>query len=244
MREDVGVLVAQQVQPARGSAGTRSRPRPAPAAPRGSAAPPAAPTARADAARRRRHRPSAPAVSSTAPQSEVCCCFDSSTPSNSLHRSFSPCRSVKVRVSLAAIFVQRTGATVMPRLCCSTATSNRAKCISFTMTGSASRRLRFGQSKPCPPSDGGTSCTRCACPSPAESCTRHSRSRCGLSPIVSVSTATTGPSAKPSGRSCRCRWMVPPGMNCVVRHALPIADDCGWCPGEDSNFHDLAATGT
>ena len=55
-----------------------------------------------------------------------------------------PCRSVKVRTSLAAILVQRTGATVMPRVCCSTATSNRAKCISFTTPGSASRRFEVG----------------------------------------------------------------------------------------------------
>jgi hypothetical protein len=33
-----------------------------------------------------------------------------STPSNSRHKSLSPCLSVKVRTSLAAILVQTTGA--------------------------------------------------------------------------------------------------------------------------------------
>ncbi len=54
----------------------------------------------------------------------------------------------------------------------------------------------------------------------------------------------------------------PFGMNCVIRRSLPLASGARtsartsgvptgvpaiarrWCPGEDSNFHDLAATGT
>ena len=127
---------------------------------------------------------------------------------------------MKVRISLAAILVQRVGPTVIPRLCWSTATSKRAKCISLTTPGSPIIRVRLGQSKPRPPRARGISCTRWACPSPPESCTRQSRSRCGFSPIVSVSTATTGPRSRPSGRSCRCRWMVPFGMNCVVLMVL------------------------
>ena len=149
------------------SAGKRSRTRPDRPGPRAPAAPPAAPITRGDRARRRQRKRIARRSGPGAPQSEVCCCFDRSTPRSSLHRSLSPWRSVNVRTSFAAILVHRTGATVMPRLYCSTATSNRAKCISFTTSVSASICFRFGQSKPRPPRDGGTSCTRCACPSPA-----------------------------------------------------------------------------
>ena len=59
-----------------------------------------------------------------------------------------------------AILVQRTGATVMPSVCCRMATSKRAKCISLTVSGSASMRLRLGQSAPRPPRAGGMICTR------------------------------------------------------------------------------------
>src|SRR3984885_11646882 len=51
--------------------------------------------------------------------------------------------------------------------------------------------------------------------------------------MVSVSTATTGPRVRPSGRSFRCRWMVPPGMNWVVltvlvpRRRLELPRPCG-----------------
>ena len=61
-------------------------------------------------------------------------------------------------------------------------------------------------------------CTRWALPSPAESCTRHSRSRWGLSPIVSVSMATAGPSDRPAGRSPRCRLMAILGSASQAAH--------------------------
>ena len=43
--------------------------------------------------------------------------------------------------------------------------------------------------------------TRCASPSPLDNCTRHNRSRNGLSPIVSVSMATTSAKPRLEGRS-------------------------------------------
>ena len=65
--------------------------------------------------------------------------------------------------------------------------------------GSRSRAFRFGASY-LPPSN----CTRWAVLSPAESCTRHSRSRLRLSPSVSVSIGDAGPEvdARPADRPC------------------------------------------
>ena len=88
--------------------------------------------------------------------------------------------------------------------CSSTAMSNRPKWNSFSRAGSASSRARFGAS---------------ACPArSAPGARRRRRPRAapgtagrapGCSPMVSVSTATTGPRSSPSGRS--------PSMQ-VVRH--------------------------
>ena len=39
------------------------------------------------------------------------------------------------------------------------------------------------------------------------------------------------------------RQVVPVQMDGAAWHELGAAH-CVWCPGEDSNFHDLAATGT
>ena len=52
---------------------------------------------------------------------------------------------------------------------------------------------------------GSPTLTRCASPSPEDSCTRQSLSRSGFSPMVSVSIATDGPKSTPSGRSSWCR---------------------------------------
>ena len=114
MGENIRLFVAQQIEPAARrqevEAGFRQR-QAALAAQQGLEL---APRARAGAARRTRRRRAARRLSSGAPQSEVCCCLDSSTPSSSGRGPCRPCRSVKVRTSLAAILVQRTGATVMP----------------------------------------------------------------------------------------------------------------------------------
>src|SRR5687767_62331 len=61
-------------------------------------------------------------------------------------------------------------------------------------------------------------------PSPWLSCTRHSRSRTGLRPMVSVSTATTGPSFRPAGRSPRYSSMViqlPLPVDSIIAIILP-----------------------
>ena len=51
----------------------------------------------------------------------------------------------------------------------------------------------------------------------AESCTRQSRSRCGFSPMVSVSTATTGPRSKSVGQVVAMQGQSDPaGVNCVA----------------------------
>ena len=72
-----------------------------------------------------------------------------------------------------------------PKVWYSTATSNRAKWKIFVMAGLASSAFRFGASVwPL------GICTTSALPSPGESCTTQSRSRCGFSPMVSVSIAT------------------------------------------------------
>ena len=63
--------------------------------------------------------------------------------------------------------------------------SKRAKWKIFGFAGSASSRVRFGAGPISRPI-----CTTSAEPSPGESCTTQSRSRCGSSPMVSVSIAT------------------------------------------------------
>ena len=63
--------------------------------------------------------------------------------------------------------------------------SKRAKWKIFSRLGSASSALMLGASR----APGGI-CTTSAVPSPGESCTTHSRSRRGSSPMVSVSIAT------------------------------------------------------
>mgnify|MGYP000502942717 CR=1 FL=1 len=92
--------------------------------------------------------------------------------------------------------VHQTGAVVTPKACFIAAMSKRPKWNSFSVAGSVSSRSRFGADR-CPRAI----CTRCASPFPSDNCTRHSLSRRGSSPIVSVSMATTGPSRSPSGRS-------------------------------------------
>ena len=210
VRENIRLLLAEQIQPAarrqEGEAGLGQLA----AGPRAPAAPPASPTARADAARRTRRRPAARRDSSGAPQSEVCCCLDSSTPSSSRHRSFSPCRSVKVRTSLAAILVQFTGRDGDAEAVLQHGHVEAGEMHQLDDVRVGQQRLQVGAVVAVAAERGGTICTRCACPSPAESCTRHSRSRCGSSPMVSVSTATTGPSVSPSagraGADGWCRW--------------------------------------
>ena len=54
-------------------------------------------------------------VRTSDPQSLVCCCLETSTPTRSASRYFSPCRSVKVRISFDAILVHQTGAVVTPK---------------------------------------------------------------------------------------------------------------------------------
>ena len=99
--------------------------------------------------------------------------------------------------------VHHTGLTRAPKAWWSTAMSKRPKWKSLRTLGSSSIATRFGASV-CPRA----TWTRCASPSPADICTRHSRSRWGLSPMVSVSIATIAPRSSPSGRSPRCRWFV------------------------------------
>ena len=70
VREDVGVLVSQQIQPRSRRRNPKHASRQLAAASPAPAVPPASPTARAGAARPTRHRPNCSAVSSTAPQSE------------------------------------------------------------------------------------------------------------------------------------------------------------------------------
>ena len=83
------------------------------------------------------------------------------------------------------------------------AMSKRPKWKILSTAGSASRAFRRGADQSLP-----SSCTRWALSSPAESCTRQSRSRCGLRPSVSVSMATEPVKVSPAGRSFLCSLMV------------------------------------
>ena len=105
---------------------------------------PASPIAHAGKAHPTRHRQAAPTSAPARPSPRTAAAWTVRRPSSSLHRSFSPCRSVKVRTSFAAILVHFTGLTVMPRSCCSTATSKRAKCISLTTSAVAHQPLEVG----------------------------------------------------------------------------------------------------
>ena len=69
---------------------------------------------------------------------------------------------------------------VMPSQCCSAAMSKRAKWNSLMQPGSASRASRWGSRSRAGPA--AAERTRWAVPSPAESCTRHSRSRAVTGP--------------------------------------------------------------
>ena len=117
-----------------------------------------------------------------------------------------PCRDPSARAgrcrcapACEAILVQYTGATVTPR---SAAARRRRSGRSGTASviagiGQQALEVRAGVAMAASSAE---ICTRCALPSPAESCTRHSRSRCGLSPMVSVSIADDGPSVEAVGQ--------------------------------------------
>lgn len=79
--------------------------------------------------------------------------------------------------------------------------SKRPKWKSFRIFGFSSILTRFGASFwPI------AIWTRWQSPSPPDIWMRHRRSRCGFSPIVSQSIATTGPRSSPSGKSFLYRW--------------------------------------
>ena len=144
---------------------------------------------------------------------------------------------MKVRVSRAAILVQRTGATVMPRLCCSIATSKRAKCISLTVPGSAEQAAQVG-----------------AVVAVAAESGRDELHQVGVAVAggelhqaepVAMRVEAHGLGIDRDDRAQRqaFRQVVPVQMDGAAWHELWCCSLC-WCPGEDSNFHDLAATGT
>ena len=105
MGKNVGLVPAAQIELAR--VGRKPKQASAKAcAPRGPASRRAWPAAHADAARRKRHSAAAPGSAPGAPQSEDCCCLESSIAQQIRARSLSPWRSVKVRTSREAILVQ------------------------------------------------------------------------------------------------------------------------------------------
>ena len=207
-----GRFPAEQIELRAGGQEVEAGFRAGPAAPRAAAAPPASPTARAGRGRRRRRRRAAPSVSSTAPQSEVCCCLEISTPSRSRHRSLQPVPVGEGAHQLGGDLgaADRRHGDAEALLQHRHVEAREMHQLGHRRVGQQPRS-GCGQFGPRPPKAGGMICTRWARPSPAESCTRHSRSRRGSSPIVSVSTATTGPrsTVRPAGRAGAagwCRW--------------------------------------
>ena len=172
-------------------------------------------------------------------------------------RSFRPWRSVKVRTSLAAILVQLTGATSMPSACCSMRDVEAGEMHQLD-------HRRIGQQAPQVRAVGAVAAQRGRARSAPGA---RRRRRPTAAPGKAGRDAGSAPSSRyrprppargpaPSGRSWRCRWMVAFGVNWVMSAmrlgprrradgaAAPSAGGGEWCPGEDSNFHDLAATGT
>ena len=91
----------------------------------------------------------------------------------------------------------RPGRGMTPSRLNSTARSNRAKWKIFSTRGIV-QEPREDPPAVAPPF---AICTTSAVPSPRESCTTHSRSRCGLSPRVSVRRRSTLRARNRSGRS-------------------------------------------